>query len=80
MRLVANLVRGFFRFWYDFIVGDCWEIAAGVVVVLLASILLMRGGVVSCPVLGVAMAGAIMSLLVLSTFLELHRKRASDRP
>jgi hypothetical protein len=80
MRLVANLVRGFFRFWYDFIVGDCWEIAAGVVVVLLASILLMRGRVVSCPVLSFAMAGAIMSLLVLSTFLELYRKRAANNP
>ena len=24
----------FLRFWYDFIVGDCWHIGAGVVVVL----------------------------------------------
>jgi hypothetical protein len=24
----------FFRFWYDFIVGDCWQIAVGVVIVL----------------------------------------------
>ena len=24
-------VAGFFRFWYDFIVGDDWRIAAGVV-------------------------------------------------
>jgi hypothetical protein len=27
------LVR-FLRFWYDFIVGDAWEVAAGVVAVL----------------------------------------------
>ena len=27
-----NLVRGFFYFWYDFLVGDAWDIAAGVVV------------------------------------------------
>jgi hypothetical protein len=27
-------IVGFFRFWYDFIIGDCWQIAAGVVVVL----------------------------------------------
>jgi hypothetical protein len=25
-------VTGFFAFWYDFIVGDAWEVAAGVVV------------------------------------------------
>ena len=29
-------IKGFFAFWYDFIVGDAWEVAAGVVVVLLA--------------------------------------------
>jgi hypothetical protein len=30
-------VTGFFAFWYDFIVGDAWEVAAGV----LASLFLM---------------------------------------
>lgn len=28
-------IRGFFAFWYDFIVGDAWEVAAGVVLTLL---------------------------------------------
>jgi hypothetical protein len=28
------LIRGFARFWVDFIVGDDWRIAAGVTVVL----------------------------------------------
>jgi hypothetical protein len=28
-------IRGFFAFWYDFIVGDAWEVAVGVVLVLL---------------------------------------------
>jgi hypothetical protein len=28
----VKYVVGFFRFWYDFIVGDDWWIAAGVVV------------------------------------------------
>jgi hypothetical protein len=23
-------VKGFFAFWYDFIVGDAWEVAVGV--------------------------------------------------
>lgn len=30
-------ITGFFTFWYDFIVGDAWEVAVGV----LASLLLM---------------------------------------
>ncbi len=27
-------IKGFFAFWYDFIVGDAWEVAAGVLTVL----------------------------------------------
>ncbi|HZO34049.1 MAG TPA: hypothetical protein VFB17_03125 [Gaiellaceae bacterium] len=29
-----KLVRGFGRFWWDFVVGDDWKIAAGVVIAL----------------------------------------------
>jgi hypothetical protein len=29
-----SLVVRFLRFWYDFLIGDCWQIAAGVVVAL----------------------------------------------
>jgi hypothetical protein len=34
-------LSGFGRFWWDFIVGDDWRIAAGVVVVLTAGALLV---------------------------------------
>jgi len=34
----------FARFWYDFIVGDDWQIAAGVVAALAIAALLARGG------------------------------------
>ena len=27
-------ITGFFAFWWDFIVGDAWEVAAGVVALL----------------------------------------------
>jgi hypothetical protein len=27
-------LTGFFRFWYDFLVGDSWQIALGVVLVI----------------------------------------------
>jgi hypothetical protein len=33
--------KGFGRFWWDFIVGDDWRIAAGVLVVLAAGALLV---------------------------------------
>ncbi len=35
-------IVGFFQFWYDFIVGDDWTIAAGVVVALALTALLAR--------------------------------------
>ncbi|HEX6620283.1 MAG TPA: hypothetical protein VF024_11520 [Solirubrobacteraceae bacterium] len=36
-----RFVKGFARFWWEFIVGDDWRIAAGVVVVLAAGALLV---------------------------------------
>jgi uncharacterized membrane protein YeaQ/YmgE (transglycosylase-associated protein family) len=37
-------VKGFLRFWYDFIVGDDWTIAAGVVGALAVTALLAHHG------------------------------------
>jgi hypothetical protein len=34
---VVSAVMGFFRFWYEFIVGDDWTEAAAVLVALLVS-------------------------------------------
>jgi len=79
MTFLLGLIRGLFRFWYDFIVGDCWEIAAGVVSVLIASILLVRTQAVPHSALPYLVAAAIMLLVVLSTFLEL-RKHTAARP
>ena len=36
-----RFARGFARFWWDFVVGDDWRIAAGVVVVLALGALLV---------------------------------------
>jgi hypothetical protein len=51
------LLRGFLRFWYDFVVGDDWRIAAGVVLVLAAGAALVATGAVSDGVL-VPLVGA----------------------
>jgi len=37
-----GFVGRFFAFWYDFIVGDDWTLAAGVVIALALSALLAR--------------------------------------
>jgi len=38
-------LRRFLAFWYDFVVGDDWRVAAGVVAALGASAALVRAGV-----------------------------------
>ena len=37
-----NYIKNFLLFWYDFIVGDDWVIAVGVVLALVVSALLAR--------------------------------------
>lgn len=49
-------IVGFFQFWYDFIVGDDWTIAAGVVVALFLTALLARSNIASWWLLPVAVA------------------------
>jgi hypothetical protein len=53
-----SYVRAFGRFWLDFIVGDDWRIAAGVVVVLALGGMLVATGagdeVTPCVAVGVA--------------------------
>jgi hypothetical protein len=63
-----SLLKGFGRFWYDFIVGDDWKIAAGVATVLgLAALAAYSSADASWlpPVAGVALAAAFTVSLVL---------------
>jgi hypothetical protein len=41
----VTLLRGFARFWYDFVIGDDWKIAAAVGAVLLAGAAVVAGAV-----------------------------------
>ena len=52
-----RFLRAFGRFWYDFVVGDDWRIAVGVVLVLAAGGALVATGGVSHDVL-VPLVGA----------------------
>ncbi len=37
-----RFVKGFFQFWYDFLIGDDWKIAAAVLVVLSVGAVIVR--------------------------------------
>ncbi|MFY9614437.1 MAG: hypothetical protein WAT58_03470 [Candidatus Dormiibacterota bacterium] len=45
LRVLGSWIRGFLRFWYGFIVGDDWTVAAAVVAGLLVTALLKLNGV-----------------------------------
>ncbi len=61
MRKVWGWLVDFGQFWYDFVVGDDWTIAAGVVVALGATYGLLKGSDVAVwwlpPIAAVAICG-----------------------
>jgi hypothetical protein len=61
-----SLLRGFLRFWYDFIVGDDWRIALGVVLVLGAGALLVAGDVLPDDVLMPLVGAGIVAVVSVS--------------
>jgi hypothetical protein len=65
----VSRLRAFGRFWWDFVVGDDWRVAAGVVVALVATKLLTSSGVNAWWLLPVAVV-----LLLAATL-----RRASGR-
>ncbi len=67
-------VGGLFRFLYDFVVGDAWEIAAGVVAVLVLGVLAQRSGAVAPGVLPVLLGAGVVLIVALSLFWEARRR------
>jgi len=56
--MIARL-RAFGRFWYDFVVGDDWRIAAGVVAALGITYGVARTGAAAWWVMPVAVVGLV---------------------
>jgi hypothetical protein len=54
-----NALRRFGRFWWDFVAGDDWRVAAGVVVALAATALLADRGAAAWWILPVAVAAVL---------------------
>ncbi len=59
-------LRGFGRFWFDFIVGDDWRIAAGVVAALGLGALALRTGLLPHELLAVLVAAAMIAVVLVS--------------
>ncbi|GLW99432.1 hypothetical protein [Microtetraspora sp. NBRC 16547] len=55
-----RFVKGFGQFWYDFIIGDDWKIAAAVIAALAVTLGVVLAGVSAA---GAAIAGGVLLLL-----------------
>lgn len=69
----------FFRFWYDFFVGDCWQIAAGIALFMIAGIALMRWHVVADAALPLLLGAGVMIFVPAAILLEVQAMRRSKR-
>jgi hypothetical protein len=61
---VIRFAKGFGRFWWDFIVGDDWRIAAGVVVVLAAGALVVANTSAPDGLVAVLVAAGIVGVAI----------------
>ncbi|HUZ27277.1 MAG TPA: hypothetical protein VMV07_26300 [Streptosporangiaceae bacterium] len=53
---MGSRLRAFGAFWYDFVIGDDWVIAVGIVIALLVTYLFSRAGVAAWWVLPLLVA------------------------
>ena len=65
--VAARVIRAFFRFWRDFIIGDDWRIAAGVTAVLAVGAVLVASEAVSKDLLVSLIGLGIVVVASLST-------------
>jgi hypothetical protein len=72
---MLGVVRGFARFWVDFIVGEDWRIAAGVVLLLLGGGGLVHGELVRTDVVAVGLPLVIVCLVAASILRDARRLR-----
>lgn len=75
MEHVSRFVRGFGRFWYDFVVGDDPKIALGVVVVLTLGAVLVGPLAASGPVLVAGLAALLLVAFTVAVLVDVSRSR-----
>ncbi len=75
MEQAWRFVRGFGRFWYDFVVGDDPKIAAGVAVVLgLGAVLVGLGGAHGAALV-TGLAALLLAAFTVAVLIDVSRSR-----
>ena len=72
--MIVRVARGFVRFWYEFIVGDDWKIAAAVAAVLAAGAALVAMELVRVDVLAPVIGAAIVAAFAAGLLIDVRRR------
>jgi hypothetical protein len=66
-----GFLKGFYQFWYDFIIGDDWKIAVAVVTVLMVGAVAVLAGAGNAgwlaPLLAIGLGGAFTVSMLIDT-------------
>ncbi|MEU4480541.1 hypothetical protein AB0F68_21170 [Micromonospora sp. NPDC023966] len=65
-------VRGFFAFWYDFIIGDDWKIALAVVLALGAGAVAVLAGYAASALLAPLVALAVLVAFTIALVVDVR--------
>jgi hypothetical protein len=77
---VIKAIKAFGRFWYDFVIGDDWKIAAAVVLALALLVAAMKAELFGDHVLAVLGGAGIVICFAASLVIDVRRaSRASSR-
>jgi len=72
---LLRVLKGFARFWYDFVIGDDWKIAAAVAVVLLLGAVLVRAAVLPDGLTAALLGAGLLSAFTIAVTLDVRRNR-----
>jgi hypothetical protein len=69
---LTSAMRAFGRFWWDFVVGDDWKIAAGVVLTLLVGGALAAGAATGADWLAPVIGGIALLVFVVEMVIDVR--------
>jgi hypothetical protein len=74
----VTVLKGFARFWYDFVIGDDWKIAATVAAVLLAGAALVAAEVLPERLTPVLIGAGILAAFTVAMVVDTRARGAGD--
>lgn len=70
---MGRRVRDLGRFWFDFVVGDDWQIAVGIALVVVVGAIMVHGRIVRVDAIAVGVPVVVVALVAGSILLDAFR-------